>query len=758
MTPNSYRLPLIEITSIPAGSNQSETYRHLLGLALKAKAKPEAVDISTLPSTMIRLSPAAKAQLDAVAEQYGMEPRAAFAGLCAAGLAIMRKQLRQQAGLNKQAAADIRVPFEPKSDNQRRFYEQIMLGLLADKIVFAEGSTGIGKSRAMAAAALEMARAKKTPVILAAPTVAVMEHLYEELQLLNAAGVTYSILPGASEFVDDIALREYITATQTTPELDIDQTVIEWVARGAPALRPDAPLAHALGENAAWLMDDLRKLATNMPVDDFALRRPKRRDDNPDGESRKLLESLRNRAKTETDIILCTHAMLAIGQQTQWKAVPEPCVVIIDEAHQFEQAVASVNSDQVSVYSLRASLARLRRSEGLGKGTIASKALEEASKLTKHLQRFDIDGKTHCLTDASPEDQEDLRLTTTCLRSLGDKLASKSLNELRNIEHYRSALKSIITSLETPSGKGINRVDLAFSPDRRYPSLYCGPARVDMQLRNIWNTAKGGVVLASATIYIMDASGNSKCDYLRGLLSVDFSRISTPAPVIEKYLYTLPCLYVPSPRRRDALVPPRKQGQNTEDDWHKELALSIEHITSTAHGGTLALFTAYKDIQAVAKELDLLGVSKGRIVAQQPNRKFSEYERLFRTIHANGERPIMLALGTAWTGIDLKDHAASDETDTLLTDLVIARLPIGLNKSNSMTSRIERMGMHPIINECLLTFKQGIGRLIRRENVQHRRLWVLDGRLFTEGKWPGMEALAGGIRRLLKEYRHRKEF
>lgn len=763
MAENIYRLPLIELKTLLPGNNLSETYRHLFGLAVKAKAKPKIVDCSKLEYKMIRLSPVAKGQLDLVADQYGLTPQAAFAGLCFAGQMIMEKQNRQQAGVQEEIEKEIRIPFQPKSDNQRRFYEQIMLGLMSSKITFAEGSTGIGKSRAMAAAAIEMVRLKKTPVVLAAPTVAVVEHLHSEMQRLDTGEATYTILPGASEFVDDIALGEYIDAAQNDPKIDIDQDVVDWFSRGAPALHPDAPLARtlsAMGTPAAWLMNDFRQLAKNMPVNDFILRNAKQQSHSL---SAALLESLRDCAKTKSDIIICTHAMLAIGQQTQWQAMPKPCVLIIDEAHQFEQSVASVNSSQFSLYSLRIDLTKLCKQKKQGKNSITNQALVDTASLMKYFQKFDIPaGENYCLTDAepSPEEQERREMATMLLRALTKKLTSRSADDIPRIEQHRMTLKAILNSLESPpSSRKNNRVDLSFSPDRRYPSLYCGPARVDKQLKHMWNTAQGGVVLASATLYVMDASGNNKCDYLRYLLAVDFSRIMTPAPVIEPYIYSLPCLYTPSTDSCRGLIPPRQQNNyEAEKKWHENLVHKIWHIVDTAHGGTLVLFTAYKTIQAVTTLLEQSGVEAARIVAQQPNQKFSACEYRFREIHAKGERPIMLALGTAWTGIDLKDYAASDENDTLLTDLVISRLPINLNKSNSMISRVEKMGVYPLINECLLTFKQGLGRLIRRDNVKHRRIWILDGRAFISDNWYGMNTLTGAIRRLLRGYHHHKEF
>jgi ATP-dependent DNA helicase DinG len=755
----SHRLPLVELKALPAGSNQSETYRHLFGLALRNKSEPQAVDISSLPTTMIRLSPAAKAQLDNVAEKYGMDVKAAFAGLCAAGAVIMHQQMLKQAGVEQRLAATMALPFATKSPNQTRYFEQIMVALQDSRIVFAEGSTGIGKSRAMAAAAIEQAKAKKTPVVLAAPTIVVMKHLYDELRLLNTEGITFTVLPGASEFVDDLLLGDYLKAASEYAEdgLDItaDEEVVRWVQGGAKPLDANTPIAHALGGRCAWLMDDLRQLAKNMPVEDFVLRRDL--DQAANGEARQLLASLRDTAKTNADIIICTHAMLALGQKTQWRAMPEPCVLLIDEAHQFEQAVASVNSDQVSLYSLRVSLSQLRRETGASKASAAGKSLEEAKRLTSLLQALDADGGRVCISDHERLSDSEREQALLRLKTLGGHLASRSLNGLRGVEHYRGAVSAMVASLTNGTGT-YNRVDLEFSPDRRYPSLYCGPARVDRQLRHIWKSAKGGVVLASATLYIMDATGNSRCDYLRNILAVDFERLNTPSPVIDKCIYTLPTLHLPSKTRQAHLIPPGKGASATDLQWQSAVTEVLLHIAETAKGGTLVLLTAYRDIQAIANSLRAAGIADDRLIEHRPEQRFSEAERRFRAAHGAACRPILLALGAAWTGIDLKDNAAADADDFLLTDLVIARLPVGLNRNNSMTARIERMGLHPIINEALLTLKQGLGRLIRRDLVQHRRIWLLDGRISPEYKWQGMETLTASVRRLTREYVKRQEF
>lgn len=167
------------------------------------------------------------------------------------------------------------------------------------------------------------------------------------------------------------------------------------------------------------------------------------------------------------------------------------------------------------------------------------------------------------------------------------------------------------------------------------------------------------------------------------------------------------------------------------------------------------LCTAYADVEGLEKALaPVLG---DRLLCQTMGRRFQAFERDFRALRAKGVKPVLLGVGTAWTGVDFSDGGVAAQDDTLLTDVVIARLPINMIQSLTMRSRIERMGLYPLINESLLCFKQGVGRLIRRDGVKDRRLWVLDGRIHGKFVWPGMVRLTAGVRRMLGDYTNRSE-
>ena len=72
--------------------------------------------------------------------------------------------------------------------------------------------------------------------------------------------------------------------------------------------------------------------------------------------------------------------------------------------------------------------------------------------------------------------------------------------------------------------------------------------------------------------------------------------------------------------------------------------------------------------------------------------------------------------------------------DFLLTDLVIVRIPYGMNRTST---HIAREAWNPNADfkgkEAILRLKQGLGRLMRQDGVTDRHIWFLDGRIKING-------------------------
>ena len=101
-----------------------------------------------------------------------------------------------------------------------------------------------------------------------------------------------------------------------------------------------------------------------------------------------------------------------------------------------------------------------------------------------------------------------------------------------------------------------------------------------------------------------------------------------------------------------------------------------------------------------------------------------------------GQRPILLAVGGAWTGFDL--HHPNNPN--ALTDLVILNAPFGaISKTFARQERLSRTGGFVELVALMVTLvRQGIGRLVRSPDTPHnRKIHWLDARIHDSnlGSW-----------------------
>lgn len=134
------------------------------------------------------------------------------------------------------------------------------------------------------------------------------------------------------------------------------------------------------------------------------------------------------------------------------------------------------------------------------------------------------------------------------------------------------------------------------------------------------------------------------------------------------------------------------------------------------------LCTSYAKIEGLSLLLastfgDLLITQKASFGAQACAQRFIQLGK-------GGDRPVWLGVGSAWTGIDIADKSVGPEQDLLLTDLFIPRLPSGFNRSLTHSSRVKKLGFMAEVHETLRHFRQGVGRLVRREGLQFRRMCI----------------------------------
>jgi len=179
----------------------------------------------------------------------------------------------------------------------------------------------------------------------------------------------------------------------------------------------------------------------------------------------------------------------------------------------------------------------------------------------------------------------------------------------------------------------------------------------------------------------------------------------------------------------------------------------------SAAGGVLVLLTAHADRKEIA--LRLAGrVPPDCLFMQSEGVSLESVRQRFIACVAEGKRPLLLGVGAAWTGLDLSGDALSvllgksisAHADNVLADLVIPIAPVGTNRTLTQQWRRERSGILSEVGATSIMFRQGIGRLVRRDGLlANRRLHFLDARIHDKA-W---NRILMPVTRALSPYRRR---
>jgi ATP-dependent DNA helicase DinG len=153
----------------------------------------------------------------------------------------------------------------------------------------------------------------------------------------------------------------------------------------------------------------------------------------------------------------------------------------------------------------------------------------------------------------------------------------------------------------------------------------------------------------------------------------------------------------------------------------------IDFCCRRTQGGSLVLFTSYHDMRAVAEKLEPIFDGARRPFFMQ-GRDHSRTE-LARQLRAAGNG-ILFGTDSFWTGIDVPGDA--------LSQVIITRLPFEVPTHPVLEARTERIrerGGNPFneltLPDALISFRQGIGRLIRTAK-DRGVITLLDSRVVTK--------------------------
>ncbi len=601
---------------------------------------------------------------------------------------------------------------------QQEMVDTMLKGIRGKKIVLMEGSTGIGKSRVIATTALRLNDGKKIGIF--APTLTVLYQLFEEF--LTTAGKLkrdhppIAIYIGRRNFVDAAKLEEILPVLEAS-EPDASARAKRWIKQGGTAI---TDISKKLSKHTPiqWLVDDLVEIIPEISASSVACDELSKACPGLDAyqEAKAAVDDAKVVFSTQT--MLCLSALTTRSQRPA--ILPAFETVFIDEAHQLEEAMANITGSDLSLRHLHASL----RDGYERKDVLPNRWKSIDSLITECQNQLELlpnDYLVPARVEGAPPYQTFRHHAEELAKKLKEIKASEDSAWLERIKRWRYALEQIC------SYKFHARV--TFSPKLRLPSVTVGPSYLRNYFDVLWDSCESACLL-SATLYTCEKPGQFSSRYLRLKLCIPSDRSLDTKPFIAPWIYESPTVHTVGPASAQAFAYPGGEAPVEREKWCDTIAHSLTIIARDAAGGTLVLCNSYADTEALGSRLDAI---KRRLIVQTRDHSVKTLTVLFKAQARDGKRPVWIATGPAWTGLNLRDDLAENASDDrILTDLVITRSPMGRNRTAAHMSRVSTLGFEHELLDAAFTLRQGLGRLIRREGLKDRRIWFLDGRIHTK--------------------------
>ena len=410
---------------------------------------------------------------------------------------------------------------------------------------------------------------------------------------------------------------------------------------------------------------------------------------------------LARQSAAQARLLITNHALFFANMASGERVLPEFEAVVMDEAHQLEDAAASYFGVEIQTADFLGLADSLLLPSGKGgflaQGAQAEKRIREGAKLLAAL-RGSIQAWHHKLLSHYPPNGIQVRLEDSpeeCLdvcahlQNIAQYL-DRATPESEDEEVERSGLvsrsRNLLASAESLLKRDLDRH--VYWLENRNSGFRMGATPLDVSglLDAGLFSAYRPVVLTSGTL----TTGRS-FQFFRsrlGLYETDELLLESPYDYGKRAI-----LYIP-----EGMPEPRSP------NYAFAVANQIILMRHQVPGGFLALFTSYRLMHEVASalaEANLTLLVQGQA---PPSLLLEEFQRV--------DDPVLLGTSTFWQGIDL--------ADSNLRAVVITRLPFLVPDSPLVAARVEDMeasGSDAFadyqVPSAVLMFRQGFGRLIR---------------------------------------------
>ena len=685
---------------------------------------------------------------------------------------------------------------------QVQFYDNLWTSVKSFDVGLVEGGTGIGKTRAMISAAARRVLEQESSVGICAPSLILLRQFADEYKKQSVVTdlPPLRLFVGRREFVDESALTTFLDTTGKawdSPEVrewlldggglnDDDPTDLSWQVHSLQAISPDIPVDEFRldegcsvadrgyvayraqffkGDETAPMVPSILLFTHAMLAQDMRRRLIVAGQDETYQAMQKFYVEIcrklkgKSRAKdVQNDDVDALHILEAeMGVALQLASdnkgiLPKFRSLMVDEGHTLDESFGSALSDYVS---LSAVLRDMREFTNAGGGMPAGTIEEVDTAIKKLIVNAPCVDKRDFVSLSSDTDNRlsaQIGAVATACESLS-KPRDQSSDKFRLYMAIRRAGILINSAITTQRNSSL----LRHSPMRHLPQLIVSTANSKTLMSRLWSSLESAAVV-SATLYLPTKEGGSG-GFMSGLLQIPANRLLTFIPVEAPW--TKQCVKGVWVAQADPVANPfwlhppsqkipfsklsrtKEEFDLAESTWHSELATEITKIWDSAEGGVMVLCTSYTTVNALKA---LLSDRSERIVSAAPKVAIRTQSGAFMKLtleSREGLKPLWLAVGGAWTGVDIGGHdpwrekygtELAAEEDNVLTDLVIPRLPFGVNQSLPHLWRLRNSPTVPWdLLDAALRFKQALGRLVRRDKLpRNRRIHILDSRLGDE--------------------------
>jgi DNA polymerase-3 subunit epsilon/ATP-dependent DNA helicase DinG len=658
---------------------------------------------------------------------------------------------RVRALLDEGGALEATLPAYEHREQQVRMAEQVTEVLNDGRHAIIEAGTGTGKSLAYLAPSALYALQNGERVVISTNTINLQEQLLlKDIPLLGEAldaPLRAAMLKGRSNYVCPRRLELVRRrAPDSLAELRVTAKLLVALHQTGSADRTTLTL-RGLDEHIAW---------SRLSAED-------------EGCSLERCRTVMGgtcpyyRARREAErahLLIVNHALLISDMTAESNVLPAFKRLIIDEAHQFEDALTSgltFRADELLLRRQMTELGDTRRGllttvtafarayasdvEATRIADFAALIIGALAELDMPLRHFFAACRALSKSSSNQPGDRQLRITDgvrrqrefeaieTTWAALSPYLSvlAEKLSELGHVvgrirldnrEDAEDLALSVLASARTFGGVQRQIQSLVAEPDENAVywasigndeqpvSLFSAPISVSALAREgIWNERES-VVLTSATLQTSDGFG-----YVARRLGAEHMEMRAIGSPFDYHRSSL--LYLPND-----LPDPSDRNR-----YQRAVEQAIIELGAALGGRTMALFTSYQQLKQTASAI-APRLALGNIAVLDQSDGTSRHAMLqhFKT----AERAVLLGTRSFWEGVDIPGEA--------LSALVIVRLPFAVPNEPIVAARAETYSdgfAEYSLPEAVLRFRQGFGRLIRTAN-DRGIVVVLDGRIISK--------------------------